>query len=138
MEQYPEITRLQQLFEVNDITLTILGKADKDYTFWAKLSVNDRNWKLYVDDEFGDLDISKPVMGLFLTLSTLLDYSETQDYLEWCKVSNIDQNDEWLDYYRSLAQITQELEQELGSLDPIVSQYDYTMNTGVAKQLRAL
>ena len=138
MSGNPEIAKLQSLFAENDIVIKVLGKADKDYSFWVELKVNGHLWKLYVDDEFGDLSNAKPVMGLFLILSTLLEYSDAEDYLEWCKVSNIESNDAWLDYYRSLAQTTRELEQQLGSLDPIISQYDYTMNTGVAEELRSL
>lgn len=138
MEQYPEIERLQSLVSEHSITVELLGQAGKSYTHWVKLSVGDKSWKLYVDDEFGDLEHDKPVIGLFLVLSTLLDYSDSEGYLEWCKVSNIESSDKWLDYYRGLSQITRELEQELGSLDPIISQYDYTISTGLAKRLRAL
>lgn len=138
MTDYPEIAKLQRLFVKNNIAIHVLGKADKDYTFWVDLTVNNNTWKLCVDDEFGDLNDSKPIMGLFLILSTLLDYSDAEDYLDWCKVSNIESNDKWLNYYRSLAQTTRELEQELGSIDPIITQYEYTMNTGVAEALRAL
>ena len=138
MPDYPEIAKLKEYFEDNAILIEVLGEADKHYTYWVGLTINKRSWKLYVDDEYNDLKAEKPVIALFLILSSLQEYQDSSDYLEWCKTSELEPSDSWLEYYRSLDEIVKQIESEIGSIDPLISQFDYSLNTGVIKALRAL
>ena len=135
---YPEIEKLKQYVKDNEILVEVLGEAEKHYTFWVELTINKRSWKLYVDDEYNDLNAEKPVIALFLILSSLQEYQDSSDYLDWCRISELEPSDSWLEYYRSLDEIVKQIESEIGIIDPLISQFDYSLNTGVIKALRAL
>jgi hypothetical protein len=69
----------------------------------------------------------------------LEDYAETDDYLEWCKISYIEPAESrWLDYYRGLSKIYIEIEKVIGSINPIISSFDYEFHADAYSQLCSL
>ncbi len=139
MKTYPEIQRLQQHFHDHSIKIERLTPNERLGMFWARLTIDNTSWDLYVDDEYSDFKKDRQVMALFLVLTSLDDYKESDDFLIWAKENFLDASEtKWLEYYRSLANIYNEIEAVLGDLDPQIDYYDYSMQTELGLALRNL
>lgn len=128
MPDHPGIIRLTQMQQAHGFTFNIKPRP-VDWLCWVEVSAGKKNWKLLVHDEYHDLNGQKPLVCLFLVLSTLEDYGESDDYLEWCKEYLI-KPPELMDYYQSLAAMYQEIEALIGEVDPCISPFDYELRAG--------
>ncbi len=135
MSTYPEIDQLQAYFNGRKISFRKL-EEEKPYFFLIEFSIDKKSWKIYVDDEYHDFDLDKPLACLYLTLLALDTYDYSDDYLNWCNQYGLDSSDlKWLDYFKTLDSIYQEVKTTLGKIDPCISDFDYTLRTGVVDEL---
>lgn len=136
MDTFNEIAALEKYFKDHRIKVEILDEPVQ-HCRWVRLSINDSVWLILVDDEYGDLTNDNQLMALFLVFSSIQEYLDSTDFLHWCKAIQMDaSNAELLAHYKELQTISAQINKELGSIDPKISQFDYSLNSGVAKALR--
>ncbi len=132
MYKYPEIERLKKIWISNTISIKQFPDSKKEDFVFVEMSIRNKSWKLYVDDEYKDFDTNKSLLALFLILFSLEMYDDSCDYLDWCKQNLLDSSDKvWLEYYKSLDKIYTEIKNELGEIDSCISSLDYQLRTGV-------
>lgn len=128
MPNHPSIKKFLQIQEKHQFSFS-LGERPIDWLRWVEVKTGTQQWKILVYDESHDLSDQNPLLSLYLTLYTLEDYAETDDYLEWSK-ENMVKPPEFLDYYRSIATIHAEIKELLGQIDSYISPMDYELRAG--------
>lgn len=137
MSAYPQIEKLKSFFNGRTISFEKLASKNNEF-FLIRFSINKNYWDIYIDDECGDYNENNPLICLYLTLLALDTYKSTDDYLNWCHQYNIDSSElNWLDYFKELETTFHQIESELGVIDPCLSDYDYSLRTGVVDALLA-
>ncbi len=135
----PEIKKLQTLIQDHKISFDYLD-ADyldlKEYYKAVLFEIGGRVYKIYVDHEYKDIDRKIPELSLFLVLRELELVAETDTFEIWAAEQMIELNDQIRNYYLDLKSISKEIEKQLGSLDPILSQMEYELNAGSVQELR--
>jgi hypothetical protein len=135
-ETYLEIEALKSYFDKFNIEISRPNEVFRKDLFFVNLSINGQLWKILVDDEYQDFATNNPLVCLFLVFNSLESYKESSDFLTFCKLHNVDPSDvNWLEYYRSLDTIYQEIRKKIGKIDPCISPYDYNLRTGVIQSL---
>jgi len=125
------IEQLANLYQKHRISIKINGERKQDLTP-VLLGTDTKDYLLYVEDEYLDFNVEKPLICLFLILRTLEDYDDCEDFLAWCRLYNLDSSDpEWQHYYRGLSEIYSALETSWGSVDSYISSLDYQLRSGV-------
>ena len=136
MKSYSEIEKLKNYFKKHTIWLKKSSRSVQHYFIIVELTIDDNSWEVLVDDEYNDFSEDHQLMSLFLTLSSLEAYNESNDYLNWCKENGIDPSDSNLiEYYQSLDSIYREIKTILGEIDSCISSMDYQLRTGVIDAL---
>lgn len=137
MKSHPEIERLKQYLIDFKIDIRKTKSLDKNnHIFWVQYTINDDCWDILIDDEFNHFSEQNPLINFYLTLVALEEYIESDDYLAWCKLYNLDaSNMIWLNYYKSLEKTCKQIERVLGKIDSEISSFDYTLQTGLGKAL---
>ncbi|MFT6244467.1 MAG: hypothetical protein ACJA0U_001186 [Salibacteraceae bacterium] len=65
-----------------------------------------------------------------MVLRELSIYKEEDDFLSWCHKNGSDASShEVLNYYRDLKSMFHEIKSILGTIDPLISNYDYGLGT---------
>jgi hypothetical protein len=65
-----------------------------------------------------------------MVLRELSIYKEEDDFQSWCHQNGSDvSSPEILNYYRDLDSMFQEIKSILGTIDPLISDYDYELGT---------
>ena len=101
------------------------------------LTIGERNFNLFIGDEYEDYKYNNPVLNLCLVLRELEHYSEINDYFLWCDEIMVDPNNtEVLSYFRSLGSIYREVEKILGKINSYVTDFDFTLNANAAQYMR--
>ncbi len=140
MSQYPEIKALEAILEKYSFSLEFPEDAFPFCAFshrWVRFQLDGMSFVLMVDDEYKDFELKKPAMNLCLFLRELEDYQEEEDILKWCNLKGLKVSDEGvLDYYKGLASTYTDVKNILGSIDPQISDYDFSLNAGAAQALR--
>lgn len=135
MKIYPEIEKLKAYLKRGKISFLRIN-SENPYFFPVLFSINDKSWQIFIDDEYKHFNPDNSLICLYLILSALEEYKESSDYLQWCKFNNLNaSNLNWLDYYKDLETTYLEIESELGEIDACISDYDYTLRTGVTEEL---
>lgn len=128
---HPEIKALKKYFDPFEIKISKSKELIRDDLFFVDIAIDQKSWKILVDDEYLDFDLNKPLVNWFLILSALELYAHSDDFLSWTKQQNIDASTmKWLAYYKSLDTIYQEIEKKLGKIDSCISHYEYNLRTG--------
>lgn len=136
MSDYPEIEKLRNYLKEKKISFKRLESKDK-FFFPVIFSINNQSWTIYLYDEYEDFDETKPLICFYLTLVALDEYWVSEDYLVWCNGYGLDPSEtDYLEHFRDLASIYREIESILGKIDPCVSDYDYTLRTGLGEAIR--
>ena len=131
MNTYPEIEKLKQYFKDFNILIEKLPEDGAVGHIWALLTINNKSWKIYIDDEYLDFDKSK-LVAFYLTLNALEHYRDGPDFLVWAKENYINaSNAMWLSYYKSLDTIFKEIKGILGEINSQISYYDYSLRTNL-------
>ena len=133
--QYPELKKLAQYLKQHQIVISKSQEIIRNDLFFVQLSIDGQQWKVLIDDEFGDFAAGNVLMDWFLILYALELYDECEDILEWSRELNI-QAANFLAYYKSLGTTYSEIEAKIGEIDACISTFDYTLNTGVTQTLR--
>lgn len=133
---YPEIDQLVKIrkeycVKVESVTEPAIGSFAMA-NFW----IGDKSWIIYVDNEYGYFDTNNQPLCIYLVLSALAEYKVCEDYLVWCKENELEAPDtRWLNYYKSLGQVYNEVELILGVIDPFITHFDYELRSGAFSEL---
>ena len=94
---------------------------------------------IYIDDEYKDFNEENQPLCLYLVLRSIIDYKEEDDFLKWCNLYSLNASDnQWLNYYRSLSSIVQNIEKEGGEIQGYISDLDYQLRSGAFYELANL
>ena len=111
--------------------------SNKAYYPLVEFQISGENFSLFVDDEFSDFRKNYPLLNFCLVLRELDGYKYTSEYEVWCQERSFDSSDETIkEAFKNLKYVTNEVEKILGKIDPIISDWDFEMNTGAAQALR--
>ncbi|WP_299523114.1 hypothetical protein [Winogradskyella sp.] len=135
--EYPEVEQLKTQFKKYKIKISQGFNHIRKAIFFTSLSIGAKSWDILIDDEFGDFSKHNPVFDWFLVLYALETYDECEDIIEWSNFHGIDTT-LLLDYYKSLATTYKEIEAIVGSIDPLISSFDYTLRTSVVGVLASI
>ena len=136
MNKYPEIERLKNLYTTHNISIKRLVPKYKEGFILAEMTIGAKSWNLYVDDEYEDCSKNNPLVAFYLILSSLEEYQDSLDYLDWCHQNLLDASDLiWLSYYKTLEKTYSEIKIELGEIDSCISSLDYQLRTGIIDAL---
>lgn len=134
-----QIQQLQSIIQKHKITFEYLEEDYLDPSEYYKavlFLIGDKVYKIYVDHEYRDLDLKIQELSLFLVLRELELASECEDFEIWVAEQMIQLNDRTINYYYDLKAYTTEIEGILGSIDPIISQMEFELNSGAIQELR--
>lgn len=102
----------------------------------VELKIGRDTWTIYVDDEYQDLLKNKQLFSLYLVLRELQEYSDSDDYLDWCANCGLESNDDHLlAYFRDLGRISREIEAKIGTFELPITDFEYQMRISVVDQL---
>ncbi len=108
----------------------------RDEVIRVVFSAGERNWEIYIYDEFHDFNIERQLLCVYLALRALDDYNQETDFLTWCYSYRLDATESyWLNYYRGLGDIVKQIEAIIGPIDPIIPQLDYELRSGAYSAL---
>lgn len=129
MSEYLIITKISDWMNQYNFQFR-LNDRPLDWLCWVEIHSKNKSWSMLVYDEFHDLAENKPFITLYLILISLEDYEQTSDYLEWLKEYQIKQTANYLDYYKSLAEVYADFQEMLDPLESITSSWDYQHRSG--------
>ena len=138
--EYSQLKVLENIYKEHQVKITIskdtfLG-GKKEYPA-VKITLGDKTFDLYVDDELDDIRFGIPLLNLCLVLRELEFYKYPDDYLHWCKETKFESGDiQVLNYYRSLGTTYREIEGIIGEINSQISDWDFEMNAGPGYYLR--
>jgi len=139
---YPEIQSLKDLYLQYQIFVEV---SQTDFLGGVRsypsvlFTINNSIFKLYVDDEYHDLQNGNALLSLCIVLRALEDYVFSATYLEWCQCYMMDASaPQIIDYYKTLGNIYVDIEKILGKITSYVSDYDFELNAGAAQALRKM
>lgn len=139
-KSYPEIQLLEAIYLKHKVSISIsdidfLG-GNKDFPALV-FSLGNNSFQLYVNDEYGDLQIENPLLVFCLILRELENYIHQNDYLEWCKSQLLEPaNSQVRAYHMDLRNIYKDVEKIIGEINSHISSFDFELNAGAAQALR--
>lgn len=133
-KEYTEIEKLKETFKHHSISIIKNKEKFRKDLYYVDVKVDDFDFKLLIDDEYGDFSDNNQLINWFLVLYALELYSDTEDILEWSKELNINVKIV-LEHYKDLDEIYRKLTEIIGEIELPISSYDYTLRTGVVKAL---
>lgn len=134
------IEPLKSLLELRNSRSVVISMRDDGIAHLAStnLIIDQRSWKILVDDEYEDLNPDNQLMCFFLVIRELETYLSEPDFLKWTAQNGSDaSNEKLLEYYRELGKTVYEIKEELGEIDSKISGLDYELRTGVIDRLIA-
>ena len=139
---FEEIEELIQQYQKHQVTINIsktVFLANNKNCPEIDFQLFGKQFKVFVNDEYNDLLTNSPLLSFYLVLRELEDYENASDYLEWCKHQSYDaSNEEIREYHINLYSIHNEVKEMLGTIDSVISNYDFELNTGAAKEIRTM
>ena len=140
MKAYPtidELSRLQKRFAIH--VQVVEGQYLAETVDYAAVlvTISGKEFQLYLDDEYRDLEVGNPLLDLCLVLRELEDYAFHDDYLVWCTAKGLDSSNESVRaYHMGLRKTYTQVKAVIGQIKSYVSDYDFELNAGAAQALR--
>ncbi len=130
------LNRLLSLSQKLSPCIKTAGQPSSEKLFLIEFIIADKSWSIYIEDEYGDFNEENQLLSFFLTLRSLEDFAESDDYLSWCKQYHLNaSNVEWLNYYQGLSKEYHEIEGVLGSINSFINPMDYQLRSGAYYEL---
>ena len=103
----------------------------KDDIFPVRFIAGDKEWEIFIEDEYGDFDPKKQLVCIYLVLKALEEYATKTDFAHWCRYYAEDEFDPVNQkHFASLASKYAEIESILGEINSYISWYDYDYKEG--------
>lgn len=141
MADYAEIAKLQDLRSQHDIEIFVTDVllCHRDDLRKVVMTIKQRPYEIYVDDEYQDLIIDNPDLHLCLVLRSLEDFQDADDFLTWCQRLYIDPADSTArQYHMNLNSVCARITAHIGTIDSFISNSDFELNAGAAQKIRQL
>ena len=139
---YSEIITLKELIEQHHIVIReVKGDFLGEVQHYPAviITLRQKSFKIYIDNEYGDLQLQNPILSLYLVLRELEIYAEEKDFHAWCLSQSVNsKNVKIINYYTQLGGIYNEIKQILGTIDSQISNFDFELNAGAIQELRKL
>ena len=137
---YPEIQVLKEIHQKHNVNISVSNDeflaGNEDYPA-VVFTLDEKSFKLFADDEYKDLPVDNPLLSLCVVLRELEDYEYASDYFVWCKHHAFDvANSQVREYHMNLGSIYKDVEKILGKINSQISDYDFELNAGAARELR--
>lgn len=127
---YQELVKLNDLIQKHQLSVEF-NEIKRGNLLEVIFRTGRSQWLLFIEDECGDFDINNQSLCAYLVLKSLDDYKGLSDFLAWTNFYYLKANDGfWLQYYRDLAGIVREIENEIGVIDPFINGMDYELRSG--------
>lgn len=139
MWPYPSIARLEELHgSIKPEVVPLDGEfLEQEYYPLVEFRLKGKSYKIYLDNEYEDLELGNPLLNLCLVLRALENYLDTEDYLVWCTQHGIDPaNSVARNYHMGLGKAVREIALWIDPIDSFISDYDFELNAGAAQFLR--
>jgi len=143
-EAYPEIEALTKAVSELRIRIDAMPQTpDEAKIFYRrlKITIGISSFIIPVDDEYEDVQTQSgnTALMLHLILNECVFYKESEDFLVWCKDAGLSasQTEPRKMYFELRESAIRILEMMDGKAKPL-SNWDFSMNTGITQALRAL
>ncbi|MDC7998132.1 hypothetical protein [Gilvibacter sediminis] len=139
---YPELIALKSFVEKYDIQVSLLSDAAAIIPEHSSVSFSMANKPitLYLDDEYGDLQIDNPLLHIACCLDHLEIVEESEDYLQWCREHGYNTGaSHLLNHYKSLVAYNDSIRSCFRNqkIESFVNSLDFQLNQRAAQALRA-
>lgn len=140
IRQYPEINKLQKLFDQHQIVISFSATdyldQNKEYPA-VDFTLDGTTLRFHVNDELNDRSFDSPLLHLCLILRTLEDYEEVNDYIDWCEMHYFEVNKpEVLNHFKNLTIVFTKVKEILLEINSQISNWDFEMGSGALSELR--
>ncbi len=138
MSSYPSIAALKELQDKFKPKIQVV-KPSGFNTDWFEVDfqIQDKTFRIHVDDEYQDLRIESEILNLCLVLRSLEELQDATSFEHWCQSTGI--NPELgiaCSYYETSHQVLEEVKAILGDIDSQISDLEFSLNAGAANFLR--
>ena len=99
------------------------------------LKSKDKEWNLFIENEYDDFDIDNQPVCIYLVLRSLDDFRIEENYKNWIGYFTLQDNQHWRSYYDYLNNAYLEIASHWGSIDTFISDDDYLMCDGAYVEL---
>ncbi|NQX77126.1 hypothetical protein [Gilvibacter sp.] len=139
---YPELFALKSFVAKHRIQVRLLLEADAFIPDHIAVSFTmaDKSISLYLDDEYGDLQIGNPLLHIACCLDHLEVVDDSDDYLQWCNEMGYEPTKtELLDHYKVLVAYNDSIRSYFANhkIESFVNSLDFQLNQRAAQALRA-
>lgn len=133
---YPQIDALVALKHHYSIKVTLADDAPLCGLIPVNVTINNKNWRLYIHDVHADLNNGHEHFMLYLVLRELERYNDAPDFLRWCAQNGGSSSSlELLVYYKQLGRTIIDIENIIGKINSQISPMDYELRTSVINRL---
>ena len=99
------------------------------------LKSKDKEWNLFIENEYDDFDIENQPVCIYLVLRALDDFRIEENYKNWIAYFSLEDDQNWKSYYDYLSKAYNEIETHWGGVDTFISDDDYLMCDGAYVEL---
>ena len=138
--KYPQINELIEFCKRNRVNVIQLPDnylADNTSFPLINLTILDKDFIFFVDDEYDDLKVGSLPLSVCIALRALESYDYAEDYLIWCTQHGFEAaNMQVREHFRNLGEIVSWFNNNSLKVFSFISDYDFELNAGAAQYLR--
>ncbi|MBW2938985.1 hypothetical protein KXJ69_12785 [Aureisphaera sp. CAU 1614] len=137
--KYTEIDALEKFYDTNNILILNITPSIFEGVFVITILLNDVSYKVFIQDEYRDLEIRNTLLHAVLVLREWEIIDDSTDYLDWCRQQGFPVKNEVLrQYYQetsaNIPQITSYFKDN--KLNSFITDLDFQLNARAAQFLR--
>ena len=129
-----ELSSFYRFINEQQVSLSFSGEI-VDELLSVTLRSKDKEWNLFIENEYDDFDIDNQPVCIYMALRALDDYRIEGDYKSWIGYFSLENNDHWKKYYEYLGNAYTEMETLWGGIDTFLKDEDYLMCDGAYVEL---
>ena len=138
-QKYPEIDALKKFYDTNNILIQNITPSIFEGVFVITILLNDISHKVFIQDEYRDLEIKNTLLHAVLVLREWEIIDDSTDYLDWCRQQGFPAKNEVLrQYYQEATANTPQIISYFkdNKLTSFITDLDFQLNAGAAQFLR--
>lgn len=104
----------------------------------VQVSINKERFRIYVLDEFKDLEYNNSTLTILLVLIELAMIDDSDNYYHWCKLQAIPYEEHFLYYYKYITPLVKTIKALYpdNEINYYISDMDFQLNSGEMQYLR--
>lgn len=131
---FPELSQFYRFINDQEVSVSYTGKI-VDELLSVTLKSKDKEWNLFIENEYDDFDVNNQPVCIYLVLRALDDFRIEANFKNWSGYFSLEHNDHWKGYYAYLGKAYAEIETLWGSIDTFIKDDDYLMCDGAYVEL---